>query len=123
MEDDETFAADPGVALSWGVNALGLSHIASLAITLRQTLGAVTSASGSSDDVHVIVPATPELADVVKAWAEEAAVRARQGGLGGGPEEEVPPAWIKGDNTDGYIRALCNAVGPAGSGKTFQWRR
>lgn len=118
VEDDETFAADPGVALSWGMNTLGLSHVASLAISLRQAFGAVTSTSGSSGDACTMVPATPELANVVKAWAEKLTVRAQRG-----PREEIPSVWIKVDNVDGYIRALCRAVGSTGFTKTFQWRK
>lgn len=123
VEDRETFAADPGVALSWGMNSLGLAHIASLAVTLRQNFEATaTSRTDRSNAVDVAVPSTTDLADIVRTWAEDAAEVAQQGGFAPGEREEIPHAWING-GISGYIATLCTTVHRGICGREVARRR
>lgn len=92
------------------MNALGLAHITSLAVTLRQTLEGANTRRDNN-----VMP-VPELSLVVRAWADEAGAAARAGEA----TEDVPPAWITDANR--YVEALCQAIGRL-RGSEVPWRR
>ena len=111
VEDDETFAADPHVALPWGMSGLGLAHIASLANSLRFDLEKrVDEGCGGT------IPAE-DLARAVRAWLSVETTEERGEGL----REEIPPAWT--DVTNGYVEVLCRAIATGTNGDHVSWRR
>lgn len=110
MEDDETFAADPYVALPWGMSGLGLPHIASLADALRRTLSEDESGNGEAATVPVA-----HLSLAVRAWVQSHAAEDSGDGERGG----IPRAWIS--PSGGYIDTLCRAIA-TGTGQV-SWRR
>ncbi|CAM9183230.1 unnamed protein product, partial [Hapterophycus canaliculatus] len=110
VEDDETFAADPYVALPWGMNGLGLPHIASLADTLRRSLSEAEGGDGETATVPI-----PDLSRAARAWLQSQAAdnSKEEGGA------DIPRAWMS--PSGGYVDTLCGAIAT----KTGQvsWRR
>ncbi|CAN0495594.1 unnamed protein product, partial [Ectocarpus sp. 12 AP-2014] len=110
VEDDETFAADPFVALPWGMNGLGLPCIASLANSLQRSLSGAVGVPGS-----IAVVAVADLSRAVRAWLHsEITERNREGIM-----SDIPRAWISSSN--GYVDTLCSAT--AGGMDDVSWRR
>ncbi len=109
IEDDETFAADPNVALPWGMSGLGLPHITDLSRTLRCSL---TRAEGEA--VGTMLRGS-ELSQVLRAWSNSARTK-----FDGG-KEELPRAWTS-SNT-GYIDKLCEAMTWGNTTGELPWRR
>ncbi|CAM9267910.1 unnamed protein product [Ectocarpus sp. 4 AP-2014] len=110
VEDDETFAADPFVALPWGMNGLGLPCIASLASFLQRSLSGAEGIPGNNT-----VVAVADLSRAVRAWLHsEITERNREGIM-----SDIPRAWISSSN--GYVDTLCSAT--AGGMDDVSWRR
>lgn len=116
MEDNETFAADPHVALPWGMSGLDLDQIASLAHALRSTF---TGASGGESGIPYSTVPVKDLARAVLAWSDSAAIERR--GIRSMGGNQVPPVWVRG--TGGYVEALCRAVGTEAEAGRVPWRR
>lgn len=110
MEDDETFAANPYVALPWGMSGLGLPQIVSLADTLRRSL---TEAKDGTTEA-LMVPVL-DLSRVVRAWSQSQANENIKDGEEGG----IPRAWVS--PSGGYIDVLCGAI--ATNTDHVSWRR
>lgn len=110
VEDDETFAADPWVALPWGMNGLGLHHIVDLAAILQSSFGA------GAGEARGVVSAT-DLAHVVRAWANSVVTEDSATGT----NEDVPLAWT--GEASGYVETLCRAMGFGTTGDEVPWRR
>lgn len=111
VDDSDTFAADPGMALSWGRNKLSLEHIASLAASLRGSFPAA--------DFGTLGKSTLTLPTAVKAW-----VGAYTGGsrvIGIETENELPPSWTV--EAGGYVDSVCEAVMRGAPADSFIWRR
>eukprot|EP00903_Cladosiphon_okamuranus_P008129 g7829.t1 len=110
IEDDETFAADPCVALPWGMCGLGLPDVVDLARALSRSF------ESGPRGAEVAVS---DLSRVVKAWSHSKATMNNRNGGG----EELPQAWT-GPSTV-YIDTLCEATATAGGMNTGQvsWRR
>lgn len=109
IEDYETFAADPNVALPWGMSGLGLPHITNLARTLRCNL---TRAEGEAMATMLRVS---ELSQLLRAWSNS------EGSKFDGGKEELPRAWTT-SNT-GYIDKLCEAMTWGNTTGEVPWRR
>lgn len=110
VEDGETVAADPYVALPWGASCLGLSRIVSLTVALRD--GLRSEAGG----VARAIPAV-ELARLVRTWTGSLSTEGHGEVVG----EEIPPTWISGSN--GYLEALCRGIGLGVGNDDVSWRR
>lgn len=111
VEDDETFAADPYVALPWGMNGLSLPHILSLARTLRRGFAGQDEAL-----VTTIVPIS-DLSSAVRAWARCEGIENN----GDGEKQDIPRAWTV--PSSGYIDTLSRAIAGGASADTVSWRR
>lgn len=111
MEDDETFAADPHVALPWGMSGLGLPHIASLANSLRRNL------EKRVDEGYGGTTPPADLARAVRAWLRSEMTEERGQGL----RKEIPPTWT--DASSGYVEVLCRAIATGTNGDNVSWRR
>ena len=111
VEDDETFAADPHVALPWGMSGLSLAHIASLAHSLRLSLE-----KRAEEGRGGTTPAA-DLAHTVRAWLLSEMAEGRGEGL----REEIPPTWT--DVINGYVEILCRAIATGTNGDNVPWRR
>ncbi|CAM9645345.1 unnamed protein product [Scytosiphon promiscuus] len=110
VEDDETFAPDPFVALPWGMSGLGLPQIASLADTLRRSL----SEAGGCPTEAALVPVL-DVSRAVKTWSRLQAAGENGGGVGGG----IPQAWVSPSGE--YTNVLCGAI--ATNTDQVSWRR
>lgn len=111
IEDDETFAADPHVALPWGMCGLGLPSI----IDLTHALG--RSLVGAKGEARGAVVAVSDLSRAVRAWSHFKGTMNNENGRG----EELPQAWA--DPSAAYIDTLCEATaGGTNTGKV-PWRR
>lgn len=111
MEDDETFAADPNVALPWGMSGLGLANIANLANSLRRNLEERADEGGGGKK------SAADLARTVRAWVRSDVTGER----GEGPREGTPPAWT--DVTNGYVETLCRVIATGPNGDDVSWKR
>lgn len=111
VEDDETFAADPYVALPWGMNGLSLPHIISLARALRRGLAGQDEAVGTT-----LVPVS-DFSSTVRAWALSEGIENN----GGGEKQDIPRAWTV--PSSGYIDTLSRAIAGGASTDTVSWRR
>lgn len=111
VEDDETFAADPYVALPWGMNSLSLLHIMRLARTLRRGLGGAGEAVGTT-----LMPVS-DLSSAVRAWSQSEMTESN----GDREREDIPRAWTIPSN--GYIDRLCGAIAGGVHTDRASWRR
>lgn len=112
VEDDDTFAADPCVALPWGMSGLSFHHIISLARTLRRGLAGVeVEASGAT------FLAVSDLSSAVRAWSQSERMESNRDG----EREELPRAWIV--PSSGYIDTLCEAIAGGTNMDRVSWRR
>ncbi|CAM9610693.1 unnamed protein product [Ectocarpus fasciculatus] len=110
VEDDETFAADPFVALPWGMNGLGLPRIDSLTDSLQRSFSGAEGVPGGNT-----VVAVADLSRAVRAWLHsEITERNREGMM-----SDIPRAWTSSSN--GYVDTLCSAT--AGGMDDVSWRR
>lgn len=111
IEDDETFAADPYVALPWGMCGLGLPDIMDLTRALRWSLiGVESEARGAA-------VAVSDISRAVRAWSHsEGTTNNRDGG-----KEELAQVWT-GSST-AYIDTLCEATAGGSNTGDVPWRR
>ena len=114
VKDNETFAADPRVELSWGLSSLGLAQIASLAHALRSTLPNSGSGCGTPDSIV----SAADLARTVLSWSRSTA---NDHSRSGSSADEIPVAWT--DGSGGYVEALCRAIGWGTEADGVPWRR
>eukprot|EP00752_Nemacystus_decipiens_P011065 g9831.t1 len=103
IEDEKTFAADPCVALSWGMCGLGLPDVMGLAHALRRGL------MGAGSEARGAVVAVSDLSRAVSTWTHS------------GSREDLPKAWT-GSST-GYVDALCEAIAGGTNTGEVPWRR
>lgn len=118
VKDDETFAADPYVALPWGMRGLDLSHIASLASTLKNSLGVGAEQKGTTGATtnETMVPVA-ELVHKLRTWSDSVATDAS----GEVTRTEAPAAGFRENR--GYVETLCRSIGAGANANEVPWRR
>lgn len=112
VEDDETFAADPYVALPWGMSGLSLPHIVSLTRTLRRSFAGAEGDAGGT----ILMPVS-ELSSAVRTWSHSERIESN----GDGEREDIPRAWT--GPSSGYIETLCGAIAGGVNTDKVSWRR